>query len=163
MEFMRSWIISVAVSAMLIAIAEGLMPAGTVKKVGKLTGGLVLMLGMLQPIVRLDYEDLFLAANGAANITMETKEEQQESNDALLKSIIERELNAYVLDKAQSFGYSCTVSIFCELGENNVPYPDRAEIRGLLAEEQRQKITKILSEDLGISKPKQTYINEEVT
>jgi hypothetical protein len=94
---------------------------------------------------------------------METKEEQQESNDALLKSIIERELNAYVLDKAQSFGYSCTVSIFCELGENNVPYPDRAEIRGLLAEEQRQKITKILSEDLGISKPKQTYINEEVT
>lgn len=163
MEFMRSWILSVTVSAMIIAIAEGLMPAGTVKKVGKLTGGLVLMLGILQPIVRLDYEELFLAANGQQNITLESQEAQQETNGALLKSIIEQEAAAYVLDKAQTLGYSCAVSICCELGENNVPYPDRAEIRGLLDQEQRQTIAKLLSEDLGIPKGKQTYINEEVT
>jgi stage III sporulation protein AF len=163
MEFMRSWIISVTVSAMIIAVAEGLMPAGTVRKVGKLTGGLVLMLGILQPIVRLDYEELFLAANGLQSITVESQQDQQERNDALLKSIIEQESSAYVLDKAQSLGCSCAVSISCELGENNVPYPERAEIRGLLDEEQRQKMTKLLSEDLGIAKEKQSYIDEEVT
>ena len=163
MEFIRSWILSVTVSAMIIALAEGLMPAGAVKKVAKLTGGLVLMLGILQPIVRLDYEELFIVANGLENITLETQTEQQESNNELMKSIIEQETAAYVLDKAQTLGYSCTVSITCELGENNIPYPDSAEIRGLLDENQQRKMTKFINEDLGIPKEKQIYINEEVT
>lgn len=163
MEFMRSWILSVTVSAMIIAIAEGLMPAGTVKKVGKLTGGLVLMLGILQPIVRLDYDELFLAANSLQDITVETQVEHKESNNALLKSIIEKETAAYVLDKAQSLGYSCVVSVCCELGEDKIPYPDRVKVRGKLDEEQQKKISKLISEDLGIPKEKQTYINEEVT
>lgn len=162
MEFVQSWIVSVTVSAIIIAIAEGLMPNGTVKKVGKLTGGLVLMLGILQPIVRLDYEELFLAANGLQEITVESQV-KEESDTALLKSIIEQEMAAYVLDKAQSLGYSCAVSIYCELGENQVPYPTQAEIRGILDEEQRHQLTKLISEDLGIPQQNQTYINEEVT
>lgn len=163
MEFMRSWILSVTISAMIIAIAEALMPAGTVKKVGKLTGGLVLMLGILQPIVRLDYEELFLVANGLESITVESQETQEENNQELLKSIIEQESVAYVLDKAQSLGISCTVSIGCDWNEDKVPYPASAEIRGILDEKQRRQMICLLSEDLGIPKEKQTYINEEVT
>jgi len=163
MEFMRSWILSVTVAAMIIALAEGMMPAGTVKKVGKLTGGLVLMLGILQPIVHLDYEELFIVANGLQSITVESQAEQKESSDAFTKSIIEQELGAYVLDKAQTLGYSCTVSITCKLGENNTPLPDCATIHGQLDQEQKRTLSKIISEDLGISKDKQTYIYEEVT
>ena len=40
MELIRTWILSVTVSAIVIAVAEALMPPGAVKKVGKLTGGL---------------------------------------------------------------------------------------------------------------------------
>ena len=46
MELIRTWILSVTVSAMVIAVAQALMPAGAVKKVGQLTGGLILVLGM---------------------------------------------------------------------------------------------------------------------
>ena len=44
MEIIRTWLLSVTVSAMVIAAAEALMPAGAVKRVGKLTGGLILVL-----------------------------------------------------------------------------------------------------------------------
>ena len=44
MELIRTWILSVTVSAIVIAVAEALMPPGAVKKVGKLTGGLILVL-----------------------------------------------------------------------------------------------------------------------
>lgn len=163
MEFMRSWIISITVSAMIIALAEGMMPSGTVKKIGKLTGGLVLMLGILQPIVRMDYEELFQAANGLSEITLEEQAKQQEGNEEMMKSIIEDELSAYVLDKAQSLGISCRVSVHCVAGEGGVSVPEKAEVRGCLSREERQQMEQVLSKDLGILKEKQTYINEEVT
>ena len=57
MTLLRTWILSVTACAMVIAAAEALMPDGAVKRVGKLTGGLILVLGLLQPLVKLDYED----------------------------------------------------------------------------------------------------------
>ena len=151
MDFMRSWIISITVSAMIIALAEGLMPAGTVKKVGKLTGGLVLMLGILQPIVRMDYEELFLVANGLESITVESQVQLQEDNNAMLKSIIEEEVAAYVLDKAQNLGCTIRVSVTCAV-EGTELYPAKVQIRGKLTPQQQGELAKVLQADLGIDR-----------
>lgn len=163
MEFMRNWILSVTVSAMIVAVAESMMPPGTVKKVAKLTGGLVLMLGILQPIVRMDYEELFLAANGFPSISVEEQETPKTGNEEIIKSIIEEELSAYVLDKAKKLGCSCEVEFRCVPGESGTPIPEAVVVRGLLAESQRRAMEALLAEDLGIPKDHQTYINEEVT
>ena len=163
MELIRSWILTVTVSAMIIALAEGLMPQGTVKRVGKLTGGLVLMLGILQPLVQMDYDELFSVANGLGEVVVESQEEQEMQNSEAMKTIIEEELSAYALDKAQTFGLSCTVSITCRLGENNVPYPDRAVIGGLSGETQKQTMMRLLREELGIPDAQQTYQDSKET
>ena len=78
MELIRTWILSVTVSAIVIAVAEALMPPGAVKKVGKLTGGLILVLGILQPLVTMDYEDLYdmVTALPAGAIAQEEAHEQ---------------------------------------------------------------------------------------
>ena len=163
MEFMRTWILSVTISAMIIAVAESMMPEGTVKKVAKLTGGLVLMLGILQPIVRMDYDDLFLAANGLPDISVQAQETQKSGNQEILKSIIEEELSAYVLDKAEKMGCSCEVEFHCIPGESGTPMPESVKVRGQLTAQQRSAMQALLAEDLGIPKEQQTYINEEVT
>lgn len=160
MELIRTWILSVTVSAMIIAVAEGLMPNGTVKKVARITGGLVLMLGVLQPLVNKDYEELFQVANGASELEVFGREQQDLSNN-FLKSIIEEEVRAYVLDKAELFGYHCEVSITCELGENEVPVPTAATIQGLTDEDQCRTMRMLLRDDLGIAYDRQTYIGEE--
>jgi stage III sporulation protein AF len=157
MELIRSWILTVTVSAMIIALAEGLMPQGTVKRVGRLTGGLVLMLAILQPLVQMDYDTLFLMANGLGEVVVESREEQEMRTQEAMKTIIEQELSAYALDKAQTLGLGCTVSITCRLGENNVPYPDRAVIVGLSGEAQKQTMMRLLREELDIPDARQTY------
>lgn len=163
MEFMRNWILSVTISAMIVAVAESMMPPGTVKKVARLTGGLVLMLGILQPILRMDYEDLFLAANGFPSVSLEEQETSKTGNEEILKSIIEEELSAYVLDKAKNMGCSCEVEFRCVPGEGGTPVPEAVMVRGLLNAAQRRTMEALLTGDLGIPKDHQTYINEEVT
>ena len=49
MTLLRTWILSVTACAMVIAAAEALMPDGAVKRVGKLTVALIILLGQLQP------------------------------------------------------------------------------------------------------------------
>ena len=161
MELIRTWILTVTVSAMVIALAEGLMPSGTVKRVGRLTGGLVLMLAILQPLVQTDYDTLFIMANGLGEVAVESREEQEMRTQEAMKTIIEQELSAYALDKAQTLGLSCTVSITCRLGENNVPYPDRAVITGLSGEPQKQTMMRLLREELDIPDARQTYTGSE--
>ena len=41
MELLRQWLVGVTCAAMIIALADSLTPSGTVRKVGKLVGGLV--------------------------------------------------------------------------------------------------------------------------
>ena len=59
MELLRTWVLGVTAASLVIAVGEALMPQGTVKKVGRLTGGLILVLVLLQPVARLDYGDLY--------------------------------------------------------------------------------------------------------
>ena len=119
MTLLRTWIVSVTACAMVIAAAEALMPDGAVKRVGKLTGGLILVLGLLQPLVKLDYDDWLddLPAQTAGAVT---QEELEGAAYAPMKSIIERELSAYIVDKGAQLGVTCTAQVVCETGEDGV-------------------------------------------
>ena len=156
MELIRGWIMTVTVSAMVIAVAEILMPEGSVKTVGKLTGGLVLLLGILQPILRMDYTEMMVQLEDVTSHSVAIGETQEFAQNNWHKGIIELELSAYVLDKAQGLGYPCQVRITCEIGENQVPYPVRGEIAGLSAEQQ-EVMAALLEADLGLSREEQSY------
>ena len=40
LELIRQWLVGITCAAMVVALAEGLTPPGTIRKIGKLTGGL---------------------------------------------------------------------------------------------------------------------------
>lgn len=62
MDWFRSWLLGVVAAALAVAMAQALTPEGAVKKVGKLVGGLVLLLAVTKPILQLDPGDLAVAA-----------------------------------------------------------------------------------------------------
>jgi stage III sporulation protein AF len=163
MDFLREVILSVTVAALIVALAEAVTPPGGVKKAARLTGGLVLMFGLLQPLVRTDFEELFAAANAAAEITVASPEEMAANETEFLKSIIEKETEAYVLDKARSLGIVCLARITCQTGENNIPYPVSALVEGDLDAGARSEIAAILSGDLGIPPENQILPSGDVT
>ena len=45
----RSWLLGVTAAALAVALAQALTPEGTVKKVGRLVGGMVLLLAVAKP------------------------------------------------------------------------------------------------------------------
>lgn len=162
MEIIRGWILSVTVSAIVIAAAEALMPAGAVKKVGKLTGGLILILGVVQPLVTLDYEDLYdmVMALPAGAIHQETLEERTYEP---MKEIIEEELSAYIVDKGSQLGADCTAQVVCAMEEGNVPVPIRATVVGMLTPEQKVELSCYMSQELGLPREAQIYRSEEAS
>lgn len=160
MELIRGWILSVTVSAILIAAAEALMPAGTVKKVGKLTGGLILILGIVQPLVSLDYEDLYdlVMALPAGAVSQQTIEER---TDETMKGIIEEELSAYIVDKGKALGAVCTAQVTCEANEQGVPVPVQATVTGDLTPAQKTALSQYMDQELGLPREGQLYRTEE--
>ena len=160
-ELIRTWILSVTVSAIVIAVAEALMPPGAVKKVGKLTGGLILVLGILQPLVTMDYEDLYdmVTALPAGAIA---QEEAQTHQYEAMKGIIEEELEAYIVDKGEALGADCTAQVTCTPGEGEVPVPTQATVTGDLTPAQQEAMSRYLEQELGIPSQGQIFDSEEV-
>lgn len=161
MELIRTWILSVTVSAIVIAVAQALMPAGAVKKVGQLTGGLILVLGILQPLAGMDYGDLYdlVTALPAGAIQ---EEEMAFDNDETMETIIAGELEAYIADKGKQLGAACAAQVTCTAGEGGVPVPEAVTVTGTLTPAQKAALSDYLEEELGIPRQAQTFYSEEV-
>lgn len=161
LEIIRTWILSVTVSAIVIAAAEALMPEGSVKKAGRLTGGLILVLGVMQPLVSMDYGDLYDMVN-TLPVGAVTRQEADAAAYDPMKGIIEQELATYIVDKAAELGASCTAVVVCAQGEDHVPVPQRTTVSGPLTEAQKAALSGYVEAELGVGRENQIYWNEEV-
>ena len=148
MEILRTWIIGVTVAAMVLAAAQALMPEGAVKRVGRLTGGLVLVLALMQPLFALRCEDI-------SELTFELPAVTEA--EAPMKPVIEQELAAYIVEKGEELGADLTATVTCVPDEHGVPIPREAVVTGALTPAQREDLSAVLERDLGIPARDQTF------
>lgn len=150
MEGVRVWLMSILAVSLLCALAEALMPKGPVKGVGKLVCGLVLAAVVVSPVVRLDLE------GGRQwledwNVGLEQREEELKKQvDEEMKTIIEQEYEAYIVDKAAQLGAQCTARVECRQEGEGVYLPETVWISGSLAPQQREALSGALLEELGL-------------
>lgn len=157
MEILRQWLVGITCAAMIIALADSLTPSGTVKRIGRLAGGLVLLLAVVKPVLGVDFSALASAAVQWEDLTVDG-ERLEKTNTDLLKTIIAEKTGAYILDKAGALGLDCgSVAVSCALGEGGVPYPSAVTITGSLTEEQRRTLSRWVEADLAIPEERQTY------
>lgn len=157
MEWVRQWLMGITVAAMIHAVAKTLMPKGVVRKVGNLTGGLVLLLAILQPVYRLDD----LAAQQVFSPYIENMEAYSRVPEidtlSLIKSLIEEECGAYIQDKAREQGIECRVSVLCGGEEGGYPYPVSVCVYGELEEAQKEWLVELIRRDLAVPVEGQIY------
>lgn len=161
MDWVRQWLIGVTCAALLAALADGLMPKGAVKQVGRLVCALVLLCALLRPVLTLRMPDGIERINGA---TVEVQQQQarlEQSSGLLLKTLIERESAAYIVDKAAELGAVCRAQVTCTAGEAGTWIPHRAYITGQLEENHRTKLTAAIQSELGIAPECQEYAGGE--
>ena len=144
MGIIRSWILGVTVTAMALAAARAVMPEGPVKRAGQLTAGLVLVLAMLGPVAALEHTDWETFLEDLP------KETALEPADTSMKAVIEEELAAYLEGKAGELGLSCRAEVVCETDEHGVPIPKEVQITGALDESQRQALSAVIANDIGV-------------
>lgn len=160
MTLIRTWILTLTASALVIAAAQALMPEGSVKRVGQLIGGLILALALVQPLARLDYDTLLAQAVllPAEGIRPETLQEQA---TAPWQTGIEETLNAYIAEKGRALGLSLQVQVACETGEDGVPVPRHVTVTGTISDAQQAALSDLLSRELGLEAAQQTYLQTD--
>lgn len=161
MEFFRQWLVGITGATMIIAVAENLMPSGSVKQVGKLTCGLVLLLMVMRPLASLNLDGLE-QFQLSWNDWVETHEHDMEIyyNDQM-KSIIEAELTSYIEDKAMENGIWCQAVVECDWDEEGILIPKRVEISHLDLDHRRFFLDMILT-DLGLNSIHFKEVEDEI-
>ena len=151
MEGVRVWLLSILAVSFLCALADALMPKGPVKGVGKLVCGLVLAAAVVSPVAQLDLE------SGRQwledwDVGLEQREEDLKKQvDEEMKPIIEREYEAYIVDKAAQLEAVCTARVECRREDEGVYLPETVWISGSLSQQQREELTGTLLEELGLA------------
>ena len=95
-ELVRQWLLGVACTALILAVADSLAPVGSVKKICRLAGGLALMLAAVSPLLRLEVGALADALEGYREQVRGYEEALEEQNNLFYQTIIEESTAAYI-------------------------------------------------------------------
>ncbi len=157
MSALRDWLLGVTAAALAVALAQALTPEGTVKKVGRLVGGMVLLLAVARPLLSLEPGALSVTA---AAWDLSAGEMAVKSGEEAMKSLIEEKTSAYIVDKGGALGLVCTVDTVAEADGNGWPIPWAVTVRGNWTQSQRQALSRILTEELDIPVERQSFQKE---
>ena len=94
MEAVRAWLTSVVLVSVLLSAAQSLIPPGTVRKAAGFTGGLILLLVLLRPVLGADLEHLELDFDHYQAAVEERQEELADTQTEAMASIIAEQTDA---------------------------------------------------------------------
>ena len=153
MEAVRAWLTSVVLVSVLLSAAQSLIPPGTVRKAAGFTGGLILLLVLLQPVLGADLDRLALDFSDYQTAVEERQAELADTQTEAMASIIAEQTEAYILDKADELGAEVTVRVETRTGGDGVPVPWSAELTGVRSE----ALASALETELGIPAERQVW------
>lgn len=157
MSALREWLLGMVAAALAVALAQALTPEGTVKKVGRLIGGLVLLLAAVRPLTGLLSESREPAAEA---FSPATETETVQGGMEVMKTLIAQKTGAYIVDKGQSLGLACEVRVTVAMDDSGWPVPWEAEIRGTWTPEQKEELSRVVEEELSIPAQRQSFREE---
>ena len=157
MGLARQWLLGVVCTAVLLAVVQSIAPVGGVKKVGRLAGGLALLLAVVGPVMQVDEGFLSQAIEEYQMMSQSYETALEEKNVLLYQTIIEDTAAAYIVDKAEGLGILCQAEVTFSYDEDGVPCLWEVTARGAWTEGQREALSRLLEDDLGVPVQRQYY------
>ena len=162
MDFASDWVRGIAGAALICAAATALTPKGKVKNVLKLICGIVLIIAMINPIVEQDFPTMSLDISNYRKQADEIIGSTEEKQNNLSRSIIEHELEAYILDKAQSSDTELTsVEVSAKWGDESCWYPYEVKLVANIPQMEKNLISNSIEAELGVPKERQYWSDNE--
>ena len=154
---MRSWLLGIVLTSLAGGLARQLAPPGKEQAMVRLVSGLLLALAILRPLTGQEWEELDWSAELPGLNAAEQAGTYRKQQQDVLSAIIEEKTEAYIWDKANRLGLSCTVSVTAAAGESGIPLPDSAVIRGPYSE----ALARCIDEEVGIPAGKLIWQEDE--
>ncbi len=156
-----AWVRAIAGAALVCAAALVVTPKGSVKGVLKLLCGVVLLLVVIKPVLKLDPARLSLDMADYRERASEIAGNAQENQNELDRRFIEQKFAAYILDKAKALGLrDVTAEVTVKWGED-CWYPYAAKLTGQPPQRERTLLENAIEYDLGIPKERQYWNGNE--
>ena len=153
MGALREWLTSVVVVSVLLAVVQTLIPEGTIRKIGTFTGGLILLVTLLQPLLGVEFEALELRLEQSRETVEQRQQELEQAGERELAELIERQTAAYIWDKADALGLDLSAEVRVERGPDGIPLPVSATLTGTYSE----ALSAYLERELGIPRERQVW------
>lgn len=153
MESLGQYALTVCAGALLVSLAQSL--SGQNAQV-RWVCGLVLIFQVLTPLRQLEISTIWQNSNSfAAQAEQIAAQGREEAAQQLRAGIIERTA-AYILDEAEAMGVTLQVTALSL--EDDSLAPCAVELRGHISPYNRQRLSSWLSEELGIGKEEQRWM-----
>ena len=157
MELVCSWLVSVVTVSMLLNVVRLLTPKGSVQKIAAFTGGLILLLALLRPLMGVEISKLLSDVGMYGESVGERREELAREEEKYLRQSIEERTAAYISNKAEALGTEVSVQVRTVLSSEGIPLPVEAEIAGAYT----QELAEYIEQDLGIPAERQVWCEDE--
>ena len=153
MGALREWLTSLVAVSMLLSVARTLVPEGSIRKISSFTGGLILLVVLLRPLLGADLSRLDLHLEDYERAIGQRQEELASAGEAELAGTIEERTAAYISDKADTLGLAVKVQVETKPAGDGVPVPWRAELWG----PRSPALATYMEEELGIPGERQVW------
>lgn len=161
-EFAGEWVRGIAGAALICAAATALTPRGKVKNVLKLLCGIVLIIAMINPILKQDFLNMSMDMSEYRKQADEIIGKSKENENSLSRTIIEDELETYILDKAKSLNVELkSVEVTVKWGDEGCWYPYEVSLKADIPEREKYLISNSIEAELGVPSERQYWSSYE--
>lgn len=157
-EAVQEWLRAVVVTALLLSVVQTLLPEGNVRRIASFSGGLILMLVLLRPLLGTDLSALELDLAPYREAIEERQAELEAQSDQELEQLIAERTGAYILEEAARLGMQIQVRVETAPGDDGMPVPVRVEITGAYS----AQLSEWIARELGIPGEEQVWHEENL-
>ena len=148
MTLFRTWLFGIVAAAMALALLYALVPKGALLTVAKCTGGLIMLLVVIRPLLALDLNGLQVGYEEWERTIQQQTDDYTAANQQEMEVIIQQETVAYISEKA--------AEVTCQL-QDGVPFP----VEVTMDIPKNAALSRIIAEDLGIDEAHQRWRETE--
>ena len=151
-DTIRQWLWGVITASICLAVLENIVPKGAIRGIAKTSGGLVILLVLLQPLGDIDFTGWDWKISDY-QLEIDAKiEDYQEDYRQQMESIIADQLRAYISEKTEQMGTDRRVKVEIETIQN---VPEVMAVR--LSGQRDEALAVWMEEELGIDQSKQHW------
>lgn len=154
-----AYLIAVTAACMLAVMADALVKSPPVRRVARLVGGLLILLTVLSPLVRLEARDLTEFVEGfAQDANLDAEAVQTDYRERWAERVREL-LEQNIEQQAASMGLTLRAEVVVRIGE--CPEPESVTLHGSAAPEEQMALQVYLVQTLGFAKERVIWEAED--